>query len=88
MVGSARLLLDAHRADAPGNLFVPIDLLKPILEELIAHGRAPGPRRPWLGVYAEELRGRLVVSRVAHDGPAERAGLARGDIVIGVGGGG
>jgi len=71
---------------SPGNLFVPIDLLKPILDDLIAHGRAPGPRRPWLGVYAEELRGRLFVARVAREGPAERAGVASGDIVIGVGG--
>jgi S1-C subfamily serine protease len=71
---------------SPGNLFVPIDLLKPILDDLIAHGRAPGPRRPWLGVYAEELRGRLFVARVAREGPAERAGVSSGDIVIGVGG--
>ncbi|MEX0637133.1 MAG: S1C family serine protease [Burkholderiales bacterium] len=71
---------------SPGNLFVPIELVKPILDGLIAHGRAPGPRRPWLGVYTEELRGRLFVSRVAREGPAERAGLASGDIVIGVGG--
>jgi S1-C subfamily serine protease len=71
---------------SPGNLFVPIDLLKPILDDLIAHGRAPGPRRPWLGVYAEELRGRLFVTRVAREGPAARAGLASGDLVIGVGG--
>ena len=71
---------------SPGNLFVPIDLVKPILDDLIMHGRGPGPRRPWLGVYTEELRGRLFVSRVAREGPAERAGLASGDIVIGVGG--
>lgn len=71
---------------SPGNLFVPIELVKPILDDLIAHGRGPGPRRPWLGVYTEELRGRLFVSRVAREGPAERAGLASGDIVIGVGG--
>ena len=70
---------------APGNLFVPIDLLKPILDDLIAHGGAPGPRRPWLGVYAEEVRGRLFVTRVAREGPADRAGLAGGDLVIGVG---
>src|SRR3990170_1425415 len=54
---------------SPGNLFVPIDLVKPILDDLIAHGRAPGPPRPWLGLYAEELRGRLFVARVAHEGP-------------------
>jgi len=71
---------------SPGNLFVPIDLVKPILDDLIVHGRGPGPRRPWLGVYTEELRGRLFVSRVAREGPAERAGLATGDIVVGVGG--
>ncbi|MDH4173231.1 MAG: S1C family serine protease [Betaproteobacteria bacterium] len=71
---------------APGNMFVPIELVKPILDALIAHGRAPGPPRPWLGLYAEELRGRLFVARVARGGPAELAGLASGDIIIGVGG--
>jgi S1-C subfamily serine protease len=71
---------------SPGNLFVPTDLLKPILEDLIAKGRAPGPPRPWLGLSTEELRGRLFVVRVSPEGPAERAGVKRGDIVIGVGG--
>lgn len=71
---------------SPGNMFVPTDLLKPILEDLIAKGRAPGPLRPWLGLNAEELRGRLFVVRVSPEGPAERAGVKGGDIVIGVGG--
>jgi S1-C subfamily serine protease len=71
---------------SPGNMFVPIDLLKPILEDLIAHGRARQPLRPWLGLNAEELRGHVFVTRVSAEGPAERAGVRSGDIVLAVGG--
>jgi S1-C subfamily serine protease len=71
---------------SPGNMFVPIDLLKPILGDLVANGRAAGPVRPWLGMNTEELRGRVFVARVSPEGPADRAGVRDGDIVIGVGG--
>ena len=57
---------------APGNMFVPIDRLSPILGDLIAAGRPVGPGRPWLGLNTEELRGRLFVSRVTPSGPAEK----------------
>src|SRR5438034_5997944 len=76
----------APGTQSPGNMFVPIDLLKPVLSELIAKGRRSAPARPWLGVNADELRGRLFVSRVSPEGPAERAGLQADDIVLAVGG--
>ncbi|GAB4172881.1 MAG: S1C family serine protease [Thalassobaculales bacterium] len=69
----------------PGNMFVPIDALKPILADLSRGRTAPGPRRPWLGLTSEELRGRLFISRVQPDSPAAKAGLESGDIVLGVG---
>ena len=70
---------------SPGNMFVPVDLLKPILDDLAANGRRSGPARPWLGLNAEALMGRLFVARVSRGGPAERAGLKAGDIVLAIG---
>jgi S1-C subfamily serine protease len=70
----------------PGNMFVPIDLLKPLLEDLLATGHRREPPRPWLGVYSEEIQGHVVVTRVLPQSPAEQAGLARGDVILGVGG--
>jgi S1-C subfamily serine protease len=72
----------------PGNMFVPIDALKPILADLVKNGRRAGPSRPWLGVAAEEVQGRLVVARVSPDGPGDKAGLHPGDIILGVSGDG
>lgn len=70
----------------PGNMFVPIDLLKPILADLVKAGRRAGPARPWLGVAVDEVEGRLVVTRVSPEGPADRAGVQPGDIVLAVAG--
>jgi len=71
---------------SPGNMFVPIDDLKPILADLIAKGGRVGPPRPWMGLYSTEVEGRVVVTRVSDESPAKKAGLAPGDLIIGVGG--
>lgn len=70
----------------PGNMFIPIDALKPILGDLIAQGRSTGKNRPWMGLYSEAVRGRLFVSRVPKSGPAWAAGIRPGDMVLGVAG--
>jgi S1-C subfamily serine protease len=70
----------------PGNMFVPIDLLKPLLEDLLATGRRREAPRPWLGLYSEEIEGHVVVTRVLPGSPAARAGLSRGDVILGISG--
>ena len=89
LVGVGSLMVpDAAEENEPltGNMFVPIDALKPILADLIAEGRAARPSRPWLGLYPQEIHGRLFVTRVPRGGPADRAGLKPGDLVLGVAG--
>ena len=71
--------------ESPGNMFVPASLLKSALDDLIARGKAAGPVRPWMGINTEEVRGRLFVTRVSPEGPADMAGVKSGDILIGVG---
>ncbi|MGD9138093.1 MAG: S1C family serine protease [Desulfobacterales bacterium] len=66
------------------NMFVPIDLLKPILRELKLSGRSKLPPRPWLGVRTEEFYGRLIVERVVSGSPSEKAGIKSGDIILAV----
>lgn len=66
----------------PCNVSVPIDLLKPILADLISLGRSSAPPQPWLGVNVAEVRGRVFVNRVTADGPAARGGLLADDIIL------
>ena len=65
----------------PGNMYVPINRLKPIFAELVANGRLSTPPRPWLGVYSVEHMGQIVIGGISEGGPADRAGLQRGDIL-------
>lgn len=69
-----------------GNMFVPINVLKPILADLVAHGKRSGQARPWLGMRLVEMQGHLLVTRVSEGGPAARSGLVEGDIIVGAGG--
>ncbi len=68
----------------PTNMFVPIDVLKPILSDLKLTGSSKLPPRPWLGVRTEELYGHLIVERVRSGSPSEKAGIKTGDIIIAV----
>ena len=69
----------------PLNMMVPIDLLPPILDDLLAGGRNL-PARPWLGVFAQDVENRVVIAGCAGDSPARRAGLEEGDVVLAVDG--
>jgi S1-C subfamily serine protease len=74
-----RELTDGEEINA--NMFVPIDLLKPILEELSTCGRASRRSRPWLGVYAAEMTGKVYVTGVAEGSPAHLADIREGDLI-------
>jgi len=65
----------------PGNMYVPINRLKPVFEELVGSGKLSTPARPWLGLYTVEHMGQLVVGGISDGGPADRAELKRGDVL-------
>lgn len=88
LIGIGSLLvqevIDGHTEQ--GNMAVPIDLLEPILPSLLATGASGLPRRPWLGLYAGETNGQVIVGGVAAGGPAAKAGIQQGDLVLEVAG--
>jgi serine protease Do len=84
-VGNA---MAAGTQGVPGNMFVPIDLLKPVIGDFIANGRSTRQPRPWIGVSSQEVGGNLLVLRVSPEGPADEAGLKAGDIIVGISGDG
>jgi S1-C subfamily serine protease len=89
LLGIGSLHLQQARENGPPehlNMHVPIDLLKPIYEDLLTLGRPNHPPRPWLGLYATEIDNKVVVAGLANTGPARRANLKTGDIILAVAG--
>ena len=74
------------RTQVPGNMFVPIDLLKPLLGDLIATGKPSGRPRPWIGINSQEVQGNVIVTRVSPEGPAEEASIRTGDVIVAING--
>jgi S1-C subfamily serine protease len=83
-LGSLRLEMSEDGEASAVNMVVPINLLPPILDDLLTRGRANKLPRPWLGVFSAESEGHVVVVSLAKGGPAARAGLREGDIITDV----
>jgi S1-C subfamily serine protease len=73
-------------ANIPGNVFVPIDVMKPVVGDMVANGKSTAKARPWIGVNTQEVQGNLIVTRVSPESPADDAGLQKGDVIVGIGG--
>ncbi|MCC6315921.1 MAG: serine protease [Thermomicrobiales bacterium] len=85
LLGIGSLQLEASTGNDI-NMVVPIDLLKPILDDLLSSGGRRGPARPWLGMYVADADQKLVVMGLANRGPAQRAKIDTGDVVVAVNG--
>lgn len=86
LIGIGSLQLERERAGRAEhvNMVVPIDLLKPVLDDLRRFGRVNQPARPWLGMYSHEIDDKIVVIGITENGPAARAELKTGDIILAV----
>ena len=71
---------------SPGNMSVPINLLKPILGDLLSNGRRESKIQPYLGISSDDSNNKIVVTRVSKDGPAFRAGIKPQDIIVTING--
>jgi S1-C subfamily serine protease len=75
-------------SDSPvdGNMFIPINMVKSSMDDLISFGMSLKPSRPWLGITTAEAENRLVIARLNRGGPARRSGLQVGDFVVAING--
>ncbi|MCV0396254.1 MAG: S1C family serine protease [Rhizobiaceae bacterium] len=80
-IGSLRLEMMKDGEVSGINMSVPVDLLAPVLDDLVRRGRPAHPPRPWLGAFSAEQNGEVIVLSVASEGPADRAGLRPGDVI-------
>ena len=85
-IGSLQLERERDGKAEHVNMIVPIDLLKPVLDDLRKFGRVNKPARPWLGLYSTEIDNRVVVIGVSAKVPAARAELKTGDVILAVNG--
>ena len=85
-IGSLQLEREHDSKSEHVNMVVPIDLLKPVLDDLRKFGRVNRPARPWLGMYAAEIENKVVVVGISAKGPASRAELKAGDVILAVNG--
>jgi S1-C subfamily serine protease len=85
-IGSLQLERAREGKNEHLNMVIPIDLLKPILDDLRKFGRVNKPARPWLGVYSTEIEDKVVIVGIAGKGPAARAEIKTGDVVLSVAG--
>jgi S1-C subfamily serine protease len=85
-IGSLQLEREREGKSEHVNMVVPIDLLKPVLDDLRKFGRVNRPARPWLGMYSAEIENKIVVVGISAKGPAARAELKAGDVILAVNG--
>ena len=89
LVGVGSLFVqDAAGEDiaAAGNMFLPIDLLKTVLDDLLKFGHRTSPARPWMGLYSMETLGRVLITSISANSPAEEAGVEPGDVLLAING--
>jgi S1-C subfamily serine protease len=83
-IGSLQLERERDGKSEHVNMMVPIDLLKPVLDDLLKFGRVNKPARPWLGMYSTEIDNKVVAIGISEKGPAARAELKAGDVILAV----